>query len=153
MISTMSMEDTKEHRTYELGALLKDEKGREEILHTLTSNGAAIKKEGKCARVDPVSQSSKEKEAYFCVLHFVAAPHTIAEIFKALGLNAQVLRFLVFNYSPREERAEASKLEEQTKESAFPSRAPDSHAPRKKLPAISELSNEELEQKLEEILK
>lgn len=125
--------EANEKKNYELSFLVNSEEDAHEAVKILNSRGAVIVFEGPLKKIEGV--------AYFGFFHFQCEPEHLMGIEESLRLNGKILRHLVVTppISPRT--------------NFFPGRrAPhQSHETKVSTPGV--VSNEELEEKLEEILK
>lgn len=143
-------------KNYEIGFLAKTEDGEEEIAKALkASNGLNIER-GPVLRIRLAYPIKKETAAFFGYFYFSAEPSAIAKIKSDLKMNSKILRFLVI-FAPkkqagavRQSRLSAAEPPAQRIEEGAVKVKADS----KPQPPFSarELSNEELEKKLEEVL-
>lgn len=134
---------TETHTTYELSFLLANESARADIEQALKAEKAEIIHDGGMRAVILAYPVKKHTTAQFGFVHFSASPEVPKKMNAALRLKDHVLRFLIISEpspiggaptAPRQERAPA------------PVSQPEAALPRV-------LSNEALEEKLEEILK
>jgi ribosomal protein S6 len=146
---------SEETRLYEIGFLVREEAARSDVFKALAARNATVDHEGKCTHITLATPIEREKSAYFCFVHFSALPEVIVEIDKELKLNSKVLRFLLISLPPADQREPSpmrpSRRREDQPTKIEPRVTPEPLA-KKKVAPVAELSNEELEKKLKEIL-
>lgn len=143
-------------KNYEIGFLAKMEEGKEEIAKALKTYGASIIESGPISRIRLAYPIKKENAAFFGYFYFGVEPSAIAKIKDDLKMNSKILRFLVI-FAPKKKydsvrprrplsvaEPSAKRIEEGTVKADDRPQPPFS---------ARELSNEELEKKLEEVLK
>lgn len=141
--------DDKEQKKYEISFLAKGDKDGGEIIELLKKHQISIIGEDNGLKIKLAYPIKKEESAFFSCFQFSAAPDIIKKISDELNFNSRILRFLIITppivksmavSAPRARRTalfrEAAKKVEIKKEEPQPI-----------------LTNEELEKKLEEILK
>ncbi|OGY61358.1 MAG: hypothetical protein A3H06_00450 [Candidatus Colwellbacteria bacterium RIFCSPLOWO2_12_FULL_44_13] len=127
-------------KTYEIAYMLRFEEDSGEIAKGLNEHEAKILKENAVTPLKFAYPIKKEKSGFFGYNEFEADPQKISSINKTLELNQKILRFLITTPPvgkptvKRGERYEGERVERV--------------APQPKV-----LTNEALEEKLEEILK
>ncbi|OGY63950.1 MAG: hypothetical protein A3I89_00635 [Candidatus Harrisonbacteria bacterium RIFCSPLOWO2_02_FULL_41_11] len=136
-------------RDYELSFLVVDKGSETAVGETLNRHGAEVFYQSPVTQIQLAYPVKKNKQAYFGFLQFRSLPEAIEKVAKTLQLDKTVLRFLVITppIRKREERALKSR-------SGF--RQQRERAPEAVSPSVSSnraLTNEALEEKLEEILK
>ncbi|MCL5017340.1 MAG: 30S ribosomal protein S6 [Patescibacteria group bacterium] len=127
-------------KSYEISFLLKDPASDKSILDLLAKHNAS---EIKQSSVNPIKLAypiKKHVSAYFGYINFVADPADIKEMSDSLRLNGEVIRFLVVTAAAVDNK----KSEERTEQRK---------AVRAESSSSKALTNEALEEKLEEILK
>lgn len=161
------MDMKEEVKIYEIGFLAKEENDREEVVKVLTGYGAKIIDAGKISRIKLAYPIKKENFAYFGYLLFSAdlpEEKTSASrkgddgIVKKSGndlkTNQKILRFLIVAVHPEKPDEKPRK---EPSQKVLPDIAVTEPANENFLlgeqRTITELSNEALEKKLEEILK
>ncbi len=141
----------KEQKKYEIGFLAKTDKDGKEIIESLKNYQALIVGEDNGLRIKLAYPIKKEESAFFGCIQFSAAPDIIKKISDELNLNNRILRFLIITppivksatvSAPRTRRTVLFKEKEAAKKVEI-----------KKSEPQPILTNEELEKKLEEILK
>lgn len=161
------MDMKEEVKIYEIGFLAKEENDREEIVKILTSHGAKIVDAGKMSRIKLSYPIKKENFAYFGYLLFsvdLPAEKSLASrkggdsvVTKSsndLKTNQRILRFLIVVVHPEKLDRKPRKEEPQKALPDIPVFEPASeNFLLGEQRTITELSNEALEKKLEEILK
>ncbi|MCL4405284.1 MAG: 30S ribosomal protein S6 [Patescibacteria group bacterium] len=129
-------------KSYEISFLLKSEVDAAVLVKKLSDLGAEISKEGPIEHINLAYPIKRETSAYFGYMNFNAEPGVVKSINDALELETKILRFLIITppiekMVPR--RNDYYRQAEQTTEAAKAK--------------VEPLSNAELEEKLEEILK
>ena len=124
---------------YELAFLLKDPAAEKVVLDLLAQHKASVTNQSQVNSIKLAYPIKKHVSAYFGYVNFEADPADIKELSGILRLNPEVLRFLVIA-SPVLKKEEGEKAE--GKKSAKAEAA-----------GKSVLTNEALEEQLEEILK
>ena len=127
-------------KSYELSFLLKDPSSEKAILGLLSQYKASITNQSQVNALKLAYPIKKHTSAYFGYVNFEANPADVKTMSDTLRLNADVLRFLVVSALKPSKTTEKSEL---------------SRKPAKAEPQLSgqALTNEALEEKLEEILK
>lgn len=139
-----------ETKQYEVSFLARGEDGAAAVVSHLVRAGAKISNEGQLNQRQLAYPIKKEQSAYFGTLICEANPEAIAGIRDALTLDKRILRFLiiaapVFRDSVSRQASPSAAREEKGK--AVKPKAPPRPQPE------TALSNDLLEEKLEEILK
>jgi ribosomal protein S6 len=148
--------DTKntEKKEYELSFLLRDEQHISAIDGLMKRFGFEIASQSEVRRIMLAYPIKKEQSAFFGFMFFMADPSQIAEFSHELQLENDVLRFLIVNepIKPAKRERERERGEEGAPQRA---EAPAAPAERKSEEKKSSdvVTNEDLEKKLEEILK
>jgi len=145
----------KELKNYEIGFLLKDEKDSEEISEILNRHQVEFinPKEG-LSRIRLAYPIKKENSAFFGYFYFSANPNQLKELEKELKLNKKLLRFIIVSKLTMEAPSRPSiKTIKRKVVPTTPLKTVKPAQPIKKVEPTPMLSNEELEKKLEEILK
>jgi ribosomal protein S6 len=137
------MDGEKATKSYEISFLLKSEEDAALVVKELSDHGAEVISEGSLDHIRLAYTIKKENSAYFGYIHFKASPEEIEGITETLKLEPRVVRFLII--TPPLERI----VVRRTDFSRPAERAPEAAA----VPKTEPLSNAELEEKLEEILK
>ncbi len=128
--------DDKNKRKYELSFLLKDE-DTSFTAKILKKHGADILSESRISKLRLSYPIKKETQAYFSYFHFEAEPQAVEKIANDLKLEAgSILRYLIIS-------APAARIAAER-----PSYTPLPPEPKRR---ETELTNEELERKIEEI--
>jgi ribosomal protein S6 len=147
----------KETKNYEIGFLLKNGKDYPEISSVLARhNIGVVGPEKQPTRIRLAYPIKKESSAFFGNFYFSANPNQIKEIGEELKLNKNLLRFIIVSQPAGEVPPRPSVR--QIRRRAVPpaplkTMEPASAQPIKKVEPAPVLSNEELERRLEEILK
>ena len=138
-------------KQYEISFLLKEEAGQKLVLDTIKELGGDIETESPVSKIALAYPIKKETSAFFGFLHFFLAPAEIKELNHRMETTEAILRHLIitppFKKAPPRERpqsAPASK-EEAPRASAVSKKA--------ESPKNEVLTNEDLEKRIEEILK
>ncbi len=139
-----------DQKKYEIGFLSDSETGNDDIKKILQDHGAEITEESPLSRIKLAYPIKKETFAYFGYVQFFAAPDAIIKIKDDLKFVKTILRSLIVAHpvSPTKEARESEIASREL--SAVP--AESETRPKKPSKVAVELSNEELEKKLEEIL-
>lgn len=136
-----------QQKFYEIGFVSSAEEGKTQIEKTIKDLQGEIVKEGENLRLKLMYPINKQTNGFFCYIQFMLGPENIDILKKTLKLNPLILRFLVIA-SIKGKQKEAIQLEKEVKRERIvstpvelPSRKP-----------MGNMSNEELEKKIEEIL-
>lgn len=138
------MED-KDKKEYEISFLVRQEGEAKEVVSALKRHGAEVSYEAPLNKIRLAYPIKRETSAYFGYVWFFAMPEAIAQVEHDLRLNKEVLRFLVVTDIVKKTAPEKREMREAPKSAPL--------APVAALPKEKELTNEDLEKKLEEILK
>ncbi len=156
----------KESKNYEIGFLAKSEEGREGLVKILKDRRFSIIDGGDFSQIKLAYPIKKENFAYFGYLYFFGNPEDIKELRSELKIFPKILRFIIISkpviMEKNKEREEQQVVPEKVSlEKPMPTinnlqpttynRQPVIEKLEK--PRSGSLSNEELEKKLEEILK
>lgn len=152
------MEDSA--KKYEISFLSVQEAGGDEINRLLEGNGAIISVSSAVNRIKLAYPIEKEAFAYFGYVIFSADPENIKKIKEGIKFMKGILRTMVIvnpivalrSEAPSEGAVQPEALIETEKGEVSSSASEEVSRPKKTRP-VSDLSNEELEKKLEEILK
>ncbi len=134
------MKDT-EKNAYEISFLVKSAEDAEAIVKRLSEIGAEVLSENKPQEIVLAYPIKKISKAYFGYSVFNSLPSEIAKLNNSLGLDSKALRFLIVT-------PPIVKVQERKMESVMTAEKPKTAPVRE-----TDLSNDALEQKLEEILK
>jgi small subunit ribosomal protein S6 len=134
--------DTKE-REYEISFWLKNESDLEKVKSILADFNCQLTYAGELRRMQMAYPIKKETAGFFGFLHFQADPSIIGDLRKELQVEGGCLRFMIVS-NPIKKHQEKDRPKTQVKE--------------KKEEKVEQrssgiITNEELEKKLEEILK
>mgnify|MGYP001604435900 CR=1 FL=1 len=146
----MKIEDLEqEFKDYEVAFLGTEEKMTQEVADILVKYKAQVLVSGPVKEMTIAYPIKKHKTALFSYFQFQALPEIIKPLSDELSMKSNVLRFLVVTppFKKAPERIRPSSTEKTTKDSESEPRLEEKSS---KVPEI--LSNELLEQKLEEIL-
>jgi ribosomal protein S6 len=125
--------------TYELGYLLKSDLENKAVLDELSKVNAEIVKNSEPKATKLAYEIEKQSSAQFGYIHFkLSDPTLISELNDALNMQSDVLRFIIIKLpatkAPSKKKVEKEKIEKSSKQ-------------------FDDLSNEKLEEKLEEFVK
>ncbi len=134
-----------EKKSYEISFLVRNENDVEAVLNRLSRIGAEILNEGNVSEIKLAYPIKKASSAYFGWIYFDVVPEKIAELNSALKLDEKIMRHLVIT-------PPITKTEKKRPAKPSPAKS-ETIAATASGSTSSELSNEELEKKLEEILK
>ncbi len=130
-------EEKESERTYELSFLLSSEEAAKEISALLKRNGAEMTHESPVSSIRLAYPIKKLTSAFFGYVHFIAESEKIQLITNELKLKPQIVRMLLLTPPPAPPIRMSRPIREVETKPVLP----------------AELTNEALEQKLEEILK
>lgn len=133
-----------EKNNYEIAATLKGE-ATDGVKTVLKKHGAVIVSEADIVKVRMAYPIKKEMIGFFSVIRFTADPAVVSRISADLFLVQDILRFFISKISLKEE---ATGRTASAKRPRLLSRKPIARKPGTEI-----LSNEDLEKKIEEILK
>jgi len=147
--------EEKELKTYELGFLLKTEANRQEVVKAIESAGFGIVNDGQISNVKLAYPINKQNFAQFGYVYFSGEPAKLAGLEGDLKMKSDVLRFMVFANPAIKQKEEVGQAERaySAPEKRQRPEAPIKEVKQARAPKIETLSNEDLEKKLEEILK
>ncbi len=152
--------DDKEFKKYEVGFLVRNEGDKEEVVKTLKNHKSSVIDDGGISRIKLAYPIKKEDFAYFGYLHFSCAPENIKELRNELKTSSKVLRFIIVSQPVPVKKSEIKDASEEFRRrpiaptSQTISASTEERTERKEMSKKTEtLSNEDLEKKLEEILK
>jgi ribosomal protein S6 len=138
----------KDKKNYELSFLLKNAGEADAVLGILSQYEAEVFNKGNLSETRLSYPIKKQTQAIFGFLHFRAFPDAVEKIMQSLRLNSGVLRALLVTPPVlKEDRTEKQFLKSAKTDSG------DSGSPEKITVKGNILTNEALEEKLEEILK
>jgi len=145
-----------ETKIYEIGFLLKPEESRDGIMKAIKSAGFEIVNEGQISSIKLAYPIKKQNFAQFGYVYFSGEPDKINALKSELEVMPNVLRSTIFA-NPVMKRKEEESMRQEV-DSGAPEKASalsDAKPARERKPVvkIEALSNEDLEKKLEEILK
>lgn len=138
------MNTSEEKKAYEISFLINKTDGEAALASVLKQYNAEVLYKSPLAETRLAYPIKKYKQGYFGFLHFLTEPENANKIVQSLKLNPNFLRVLVITPPVGARTSKTEKVSRPRTEKPEPSAAP---APKKTL------SNEALEQKLEEILK
>lgn len=155
----------KELKKYEIGFLVKAEENKNELIKILKNRGFLIIDDGEISRIKLAYPIEKENFAFFGYLYFSGDSEKIKALNKELKTSPKILRHLVISRPVIMRKVEnktafekAELISEKIYAPAYVEASADvevlADGPARKItPKTEVLSNEELEKKLEEILK
>ena len=139
-----------EFKQYEISFLGLNESVGQEVNSLLTRLGIEVFFNGSIKQIDLMYPIKKHQGAFFGYLHFQTSADKIESLKKDLSLQKDIVRFLIIT-PPIKKFIEKARLVERA---VFPEKKEPAAVPTKEIfPKSEALSNELLEQKLEEILK
>lgn len=149
---------SEEIRNYEIGFLLKSEENRKVIFGAIERAGFGLLNEGQISNIKLAYPIKKQNFAQFGYAYFSAEPGKIEEFKKDLSMVPGILRLTIFanpviKTKEDEARAERSYFENEKPAEARETQPVKERRPVAKQPRAETLSNEDLEKRLEEILK
>ena len=133
-------------REYEIAFLVKEEPTIPDVLGMLKRNGAEISFEGAFKKIALSYEIAHELHAYFGYFHFSIPRDKIAALEKELRMSSDIMRFLIVTPPLRRGEKRATPTLKEAEASTVSREVPTKAGT---LP----LSNEELEKKIDEILK
>lgn len=142
------MDKKSEKKDYEISFVIKNQSEGNSISELLSQLEASVIYRSPVSEIYLAYPVKKSKQGYFGYMHFSAFPEAVSKLGAALNLNSLVLRFLII--SPPVGIAE--KFSGQKPEGKISSRVKSTEAA-SAVPKSGMLTNEALEEKLEEILK
>jgi ribosomal protein S6 len=141
------MADEKDKKQYEMSFLLKEEGTLPVVLKFVKDLGGEIEFEGPTQKIVLTYPIQKETSAYFGYVHFSMDPAEIAHLVHEMETKPGILRHLII--TPPFKKSEARPRPEMPA-----ARTPRIMAPRMEAAkSVETLTNEDLEKKIEEILK
>lgn len=148
----------KEPKKYEIGFLVRLEEDKEELVRILKDRGFLIIDDGEVSRIKLAYQIKKENFAFFSYVYFSGGPESVKELDKELKTSPKILRHLIISQPVIMRKIENKTDFEKVYVRDLPTgrqevSATPAISARKITPKTEVLSNEELEKKLEEILK
>jgi len=148
--------DTEENKKeYEIAFLLKEEADLKAFLDTIKQYQGEVFFEGPVRKIALAYEIQKQTSAHFGYVRFTAPAAQIPELNHTLTLRGPALRFLIVNYVPFQvpNSSQVPPVSQvAASEPTTPSTAPQSE-PAASMSNNLPLSNEDLEKKIEEILK
>ena len=128
---------------YEIAYLVKNEADKERILKFFDSLGIKLNSTGEPKLMTLAYPIKKEKTAFFGWYDFSAEPENISQLEKNLKLDQQIIRFLIVKLPKISKKETRPKSQNVSKESSL----------KRSMESQNVLTNEDLEQRLKEILK
>jgi ribosomal protein S6 len=138
--------DTEDKRKYEIALLTKDEETALGVVDLLTAQGADIVVAPKPGLIKLAYKILKEESAFFSFVDFNLLPDKLVFVDEALKLNKAILRFIIVTPPPAKAVAKSFGKKPLFETAENTTRKIVDDTPKESL------SNEALEQKLEEIL-
>jgi ribosomal protein S6 len=135
-------------KEYELAYLAEDEKGADVVRAVLTREGGEIFAENPAERITLAYKINKKPSAYFGWFHFRLPPEMVAVLNRELKTKPEVMRFLII--TPPFIKSKPKSAPKKSKPSVAEAESKSAPPPPPPPPL---LSNEDLEKKIEEILK
>lgn len=145
----MDKED-EEQKKYEIGFLTRAEQDREELVKILNNHKFLIINDGEFSRIKLAYQIMRENFAYFGYLYFSGNPENIKELKNELKTSPKILRHMIILRPVMIMENKENEIVSEEKTYIPVASAVQTFRPS---PKTEVLSNEELEKKLEEILK
>ena len=149
---------SEETKNYEIGFLLKSEEDRKIIFGAIESAGFNLLNEGQISSIKLAYPIKKQNFAQFGYIHFSAEPGKVEEFKKDLSMVPSVLRFTIFANPVIKSKEDEARAEKAYFENEKPVEVQETQPAKERKSAArpqrtETLSNEDLEKKLEEILK
>jgi ribosomal protein S6 len=138
------MTKEKDKKEYELSFFIKEEADLEKIKAFLTNRGFEITYISELEKRQTAYPIKKETSAYFGFCHFLAYADEVASLNKDLRIENYCLRFLIVSNPVKKTEG---------KQSRKPSNLAEKKTSKIEQKPADAITNEELEKKLEEILK
>lgn len=137
--------ENEEKNFYEIGFVFNAEDNKAEVIKLIKDLEGEILREGEVFKIKLAYPIKKQNSGFFSFLQFFLKPENLTNLKKTLKFNPSILRFLVIKLKEKEEKiVQKSRREEKAR---FISVRPATQK------TVDALSNEELEKKIEEILK
>lgn len=146
------MSETLQAKEYEIAFLTKEEDGAQAIRKSAEDFGFSITNPGEIRHITLAYPIEKEQGAWFGYFRFSASPEAIKGFSDELSLESVCLRHLIVSDPPQKSVERPMRPTPIKRTQAKESLSPQSEAPEQK-PQTDMVTNEELEKKLEEILK
>lgn len=149
----------KENKKYEISFLASSEEARNSVVEVLKKFKAEIFDEGEFKRIRLAYPVKKQTSAFFGYIQFSAVPSIISGLKDSLKLNSQILRFMIILAVDKNVLLKPKDIQifEKSAASDEPYLQREFKKVEKRIPKAPKhqpiLSNEDLEKKLEEILK
>ncbi|MDO8504412.1 MAG: 30S ribosomal protein S6 [Candidatus Liptonbacteria bacterium] len=138
-------------KQYEISFLLKEEGGAGTISKFIKDLGGALELEGPVAKITLAYPIEKEKQGYFGYFHFSLAPGEVKNLEHEMETNPEILRHLIIT-PPFKKVAPRPRMDTGVRTISKAPVAPTSRQP-EPARASETLTNEDLEKRIEEILK
>ncbi|MEK7093780.1 MAG: 30S ribosomal protein S6 [Patescibacteria group bacterium] len=146
--------DTEENKkNYEISFLLKEEADLKAFLETLKQYEAEISFEGPVKKITLAYEIQKQTSALFGYVRFTAPADQIPELNHTLTLRGPALRFLIVNFVPGQLPSSQVSTSQMVVSEPATSVLVSQSEPVVSVTHALPLSNEDLEKKIEEILK
>ena len=142
--------DEQVKKLYEVSFLARSENGAATMVKHLIASGAEIINEGSLNKMKLAYPIEKEESAYFGSIACSMPTEAVSGVHDAVRLDKEILRLMILTPMVVKESAES---ERRPQTSGFPTGTSRPRAPKVDVEEKSALSNELLEEKLEEILK
>jgi len=131
-------------KSYEIGYLVKNEDGAEAVIRELKRQGAQILFDGEVKNIKLAYPIGHFSSAYFGYTHFKIDPELISNLKNTLKLDNQITRFLIITPPFAKDRSSGPE--------SVPAQPRRATRPKIEASVETAVSNDLLEEKLEEIL-
>lgn len=146
------MSDAIKQKEYEIAFLVKEEQDAQNIKQDALRFEFSITEQGETKRITLAYPIEKEQGAWFGFFRGTATPEAIKKFSEELSLNASCIRQMIISNPPQKTVERPMRPSSGTQRPMIRKQ----EAPQKEIPAQTSgdiVTNEELEKKLEEILK
>jgi ribosomal protein S6 len=140
---------SEDKKLYEVSFLAKSENGAATMAGHLTRFGAEITDEGSLRKVELAYPINKQLSAYFGSINCKLPADSVSKVNESVKLDEEVMRILIVEPQSEKEKQPQGFDERTEAERGTPS---GKRSPKKDTPTERAVSNELLEEKLEEIL-
>ena len=142
----MATKEEKNFKEYELAFLLKEESDKGGVVRLLNQHGSVIERESPLRSITLAYTIDKRSHAYLGFIRFRVIGDIIPQLQKDLRMNTQIIRFLLVRTEALPIKTIVEELPKKPESSVTASVKAFSNS-------SGALTNEELERKIEEILK